>query len=176
MRLYRALLWLLPASFRTEYGGEMLAIFERRLRDAPGALARLLWLAGAVLDVGACALRVHFDVLRQDLRYVGRSLRRTPGFALTVVAVAALGVGATTAAFSVTDHVLIRPLPFPDPDRLVELWQSDREEGYNRVELSPANFRDWQRMSTSFDAMGAFYKGSVNLVGTETPCGCSPRT
>ena len=96
-------------------------------------------------------------------------MRRTPGFALAVVAVAALGVGATTAAFSVTDHVLIRPLPFPEPDRLVELWQSDREQGYNRVELSPANFRDWQRISASFEAMGAFYKGSVNLVGTGDP-------
>jgi len=168
MRAYRALLRLLPASFRGEYGEEMLAVLERRLRDAPGAPGRLLVVAGAALDVLTCALRVHLDVLRQDLRYVVRSERRTPGFALTVVAVAALGVGATTAAFSVTDHVLIRPLPYPDPDRLVELWQSDRAEGYTN-ELSPANYRDWQRLATSFEAMGAFYKTSVNLVGDGDP-------
>ena len=67
---------------------------------------------------------MHLDILRQDLRYVRRSLGRAPGFALTVVVVAALGVGATTAAFSITDHVLIRPLPFPGSDRLVQLWQA----------------------------------------------------
>ena len=69
-------------------------------------------------------MRVHLDILRQDLRYVRRSLGRAPGFALTVVVVAALGVGATTAAFSITDHVLVRPLPFPAADRLVQLWQA----------------------------------------------------
>jgi putative ABC transport system permease protein len=169
MRLYRLLLWLLPASFRAEYADEMAAILEARRRDADGPLSRALAFAAAAADVVACAARVHLDILGQDLRYVARSLRRTPGFALTVVAVAALGVGATTAAFSVTDHVLIRPLPFPDPEGLVALWQSNREQGYGRLELSPANFRDWQRLSTSFETMGAFYKGSVNLVDAGDP-------
>ena len=166
MRAYSALLRLLPASFRHEYGDEMRALFARRRRDAQGPLASLALWAGAVLDVAACAARVHLDILRQDLRYVGRSLGRAQGFALTVVAVTALGVGATTAAFSVTDHVLLRPLPFPDAERLVQLWQTQRDDGSMRVELSPANFRDWQRRSTSFEALGAFHRGgSVNLVG-----------
>jgi putative ABC transport system permease protein len=164
MRAYRALLRLLPASFRSEYGDEMLAVFERRRRDAQGPLAWLPLWAGAAADVAACAFHVHLDVLRQDLRYVGRGVRRAPGFALTVVAVAAFGVGATTAAFSVTDHVLLRPLPFPESHRLVQLWQSQKE-GFSQVELSPANFKDWQRLSGSFEAMGAYYNGSVNLVG-----------
>ncbi len=168
MPLYRALLRLLPASFRTEYGEEMLELVARGLRDAHGPLARSLAVASACFDLLACALRVHLDVLRQDLHHLGRSLRRAPGFALTVVLVSALGIGATTAAFSVTDHVLIRPLPFPEPDRLVELWQIDRGEGY-RNELSPANYRDWQRLTASFEAMGAFYKNSVNLVGDGDP-------
>ena len=73
-----------------------------------------------------------------------------------MVVVAALGVGATTAAFSITDHVLIRPLPFPEAHRLVQLWQNQVVRGYTRVELSPANYRDWKRMSTSFEAMAAF--------------------
>ncbi len=112
---------------------------------------------------------MHLDILRQDLGYPARTLRRAPGFALTVVVVAALGVGATTAAFSITDHVLIRPLPFPHPERLVQLWQTERQEGYGQLELSPANYRDWQRRSTSFEAMGAFFKNSVNLVGGGDP-------
>jgi putative ABC transport system permease protein len=167
MRAYRALLLVLPASFRSEYGDEMCAVFARRRREAHGPAA-LTWLE-AVLDVAACAARVHADLLKQDLRYLRRSLGRAPGFALTVVLVAALGVGATTAAFSITDHVLIRPLPFPEAGRLVQLWTFQRQVGAMRVELSPANFRDLQQMSSSFTALGTFNSGSVNLVGDGEP-------
>jgi len=169
MRLYRALLRLLPSSFRSEYADEMTAIVERARRESSGPLSRAMALAAAMGDLVACAARVHLDVLRQDLRFLSRSLRRTPGMALTVVVVAALGVGATTAAFSVTDHVLIRPLPYPMPERLVQLWQTQGPDGFGQVELSPANFRDWQAQSASFEAMGAFFKGSVNLVGDGPP-------
>ena len=169
MRAYRLLLRLLPSSFRSEYADEMCALFARRRRDARGPLAAAWLWSEAAADVAGCAARVHLDILRQDLRYVGRGLRRAPGFALTVVVVAALGVGATTAAFSILDHVLVRPLPFPAPDRLVQLWQDQSLAGLSRVESSPANFRDWQRLSTSFAAMGAFYQGSVNLVGGGDP-------
>ena len=169
MRAYDVLLRLLPRSFRSEYAEEMRAIFEGRCRDARGPLATALLWADAASDVTSCAARVHLDILRQDLRYVRRSLGHAPGFALTVVVVAALGVGATTAAFSITDHVLVRPLPFPGADRLVQLWQDQGPLAGSRVELSPANFRDWQRMSTSFEALGAFNRGSDNLVGEGEP-------
>ena len=152
----------------------MKAVFARRRRDERSPLAVAALWAEAGTDVVACAVRVHLDVLRQDLRSVRRSLGRAPGFALTVVAVAALGVGATAAAFSITDHVLLRPLPFPGADRLVQLWQAQGRDSSSRVELSPANFRDWQRSSGSFEAMGAFNRGSDNLVGTASPSGSSP--
>jgi len=169
MRLYRGLLRLLPASFRAEYAGEMSAIFARRRRDASGPLeVAALW-AATIADVVAAAVRVHLDVLGQDLRYAGRTLGRTPGFTATVIAVSALGIGATTAAFSVADHVLIRPLPFLEPHRLVKLWQDQSFRGYSRMELSAANFRDWERMSTSFEATAAFTGTSVNLVGEGEP-------
>src|SRR4030095_15261592 len=105
----------------------------------------------------------------QDLRFSGRVLRRSPGFATAAVVVAALGIGATTATFSLTDHVLVRPLPFPEPERLVQLWQPDVARGYGRVELSPANYRDWKRMSASFETMGALANQSMNLVGEGDP-------
>src|SRR5262249_34337931 len=73
------------------------------------------------------------------------------------------GVGATTAAFSITDHVLLRPLPFKEPDRLVKLWEKTGDNGRN--EVSPANYRDWKRMSRSFEAMGALYASALNLGG-----------
>ena len=167
MGLYRAWLRLYPASFRSEYGEEMAAIFARRWRDAGNPLARLALWIGTFFEIVVNAAAVHFDILRQDLRYTARSLVRSPGFALTAILVLALGVGANTAAFSVTDQVLVRPLPFHAPDRLVKLWED--VPGYNRMELSPLNYRDWKRMSTVFESTGALRGLSVNLVGEREP-------
>jgi predicted permease len=167
MRLYRALLVLYPASFRRQYGAEMCGVFARRRREAAGPLAVAALWAAALGEVIANAAAVHLDLLRQDLRYTARTLARAPGFAATVLVVVALGVGANTAVFSVTDYVLVRPLPFPRPERLVKVWES--HPGYPDMEPSPANFRDWKRMSTAFAAMGAFSTISVNLVGQGDP-------
>jgi hypothetical protein len=113
------LLRLLPASFRNEYGSEMRAVFAQRRREVSSPIGvALLWLEAA-WDLAATAARVHWALFAQDVRYAVRSFRNAPGFTLTAAAVAALGVGATTAAFSVTDHVLVRPLPFREPRRLV---------------------------------------------------------
>ena len=169
MDAYRALLRLYPASFRAEYGDEMRAVFDQRRREAGGGLAAArLWLEAAG-DVAFNALRVHADLLGQDLRYTARTLRRAPGFAATAVTVAALGIAATTATFSITDHVLIRPLPFAEPDRLCALWQDQSPGGYSRNEVSPANYRDWKAMSGSFDAMAAYRRLSMSLVGGGDP-------
>jgi putative ABC transport system permease protein len=166
-RLYRALLWLYPASFRAEYGAEMSAVFADRRRESGGPLAVLLLWLDTATDVIRNALLAHWDILRQDLRYVTRSLIKSPGFAVTAILVTMLGVGANAAAFSVTDFALIRPLPFPNPDRLVRLWE--RTPGYREMELSPPNFHDWQAMSQSFESMGAYWSFSVNLVGGAEP-------
>ena len=164
--MYRALLHLYPKSFRGEYESEMCAVFSQRLRDASGLELVVLWIE-TIFDVLFNAARVHFDILRQDLRYVGRTLRQSPGYALTVVAIAGLGIGATTAAFSITDHVLLRPLPFADADRLVTVWET--EPHYSRMEMSPPNYRDWKAQSKSFEAFGAYSSLSVNLAGEGEP-------
>ena len=169
MRAYRLLLRLFPKSFRHEYGGEMAAIFAKRRRDATGLWAvTLLWLETVVHAVrDACG--VHADLLRQDVGYATRTLLRAKGFAVTSILVMALGVGATTAVFSVADHVLVRPLPFPESGRLVKLWQDDSFRGYSRLELSPAKYRDWKQMATSYSRMAAFTSASMNLTGTGLP-------
>ena len=167
--MYRALLRLYPASFRAEYAAEMRRDFARRRRDASGPLGlAALWIA-ACADVVWNAAGVHGQLLAQDLRYAGRSFRNAPGFTATVVLVSALGVGVTTAAFSVTDHVLMRPLPFAGADRLVRLWQSEPQRGYLRGELSPANFRDWRARATSFEAMAVWRNLAFNLSGAGDP-------
>jgi predicted permease len=103
----------------------------------------------------------------QDIRFTARALRRAPGFAFTAILVVALGVGANTAAFSLADFVLLRPLPFPEPERLVKLWSTT--QGYSQIELSPANFRDWKTMTKSFDGMGGYFNNAANLVGGGEP-------
>jgi predicted permease len=116
-------------------------------------------------------LAAQWDILKQDLRYTSRSLNRSRGFALTAILVTALGIGANTAAFSVADFVLFRPLPFRDPDALARLCEGPRKRGGWGCmnQLSPSNYRDLKAMTASFEAMGAFTGGSVNLVGGGEP-------
>ena len=96
-----------------------------------------------------------------------RTLVRAPGFTAVAILVLALGIGANTAVFSVTDYVLIRPLPFPSPDQLVSLWET--LPGYRHMELSPADYRDWKRMNTVFEDLGAITTQQVNLIGQGAP-------
>ena len=96
-----------------------------------------------------------------DVRYGIRALVRTPAFALSVVAVLALGTGANTAIFSIVNSVLLRPLPFEEPDRLVRLFHVPPQStfpGMKTFSVSPANFYDWQRSAQQFERM-ALYRG-----------------
>jgi putative ABC transport system permease protein len=83
------------------------------------------------------------------------------------VLIVALGIGATPAAFSVTDFVLVRPLPFPEPERLVRLYE--KTPAYSQLELSAANYRDWKQASTVFESIGLHHAAGGNLVGIGEP-------
>ena len=168
MWFYAMLLHLYPASFRGEYGEELRRDFARRMSQA-GTLGALVVFTSALWDTLTNALLVHLDILRQDVRYLARSLRKAPGFAFTAIAAAALGTGATTAAFTIVDHILIRPLPFPEPDRLVKLYEDHSNRGIADFDISPATFRDWKNASTSFEHLGAYHGLSVNLSGEGEP-------
>ena len=169
MRLYRALLRLYPASFRAEYSSELIATFAARRRDAGSLFARLMLWFDVLPDLIVTAALSHWDILRQDIRLAARSLRRAPGFTVTTILVAAIGIGANTAVFSVTDHVLVRPLPFVNADELVQVWEDYSHTGYPRSEASPANWRDWRRQNKSFERLAAYTGASMNLSGSGVP-------
>jgi len=169
MLFYRLLLALYPRAFRAEYGDELLRTFGERHREAVTAPARVTTWLSLAGDTLVSAAGAHADLLRQDLKASLRTFARTPGFAAAVVLVAALGIGATATAFVITDHVLVRPLPFPRADRLVKIYQDQSFRGYSRMELSPPNFLDYQRDSRSFEAMAAYTPWSSNLLGAGEP-------
>ena len=167
--MFALLLHLYPRSFRNEYGAEMRAIIARRRRDVDGVPGVVFFWAQVTVETVRDAFTAHADLMWHDLRHAARTLRRARGYALAVIVLTALGIGVTTAAVSIADHVLVRPLPFHEPDRLVKLWQDQSFRGYSRMELSPGNYRDWKQQSRSFAAMAAFTGASANLTGTTQP-------
>ncbi|HTS13973.1 MAG TPA: ABC transporter permease [Candidatus Limnocylindrales bacterium] len=110
-----------------------------------------------------------FENLMQDLRYAGRMLRRSPGFAATAIAALALGIGANTAIFTVVNKVLLEPLPYPQADRLVELEQAG-PQGNGDVTSIP-KFNVWREQTQVFDAVTAYDFGGpgMNLTGGDAP-------
>ena len=100
--------------------------------------------------------------LLQDIKYASRLLVRQPGTTAIAILTLALGIGANTAIFSAVDSVLLRALPYDDPDKLVMVWEKREREGVLDNVVSPADYLDWAAMQTSFEAM-ATSRGAANL-------------
>jgi len=104
-----------------------------------------------------------------DVRYGLRLLRRGPGFTAATVLTLTLAIGATTAIFSVVDAVLLQPPPFPEPERLVTLWETDPDDGNRPVPVGPADFLDWQERVRSFERVAAIDPWSLDFTGAGEP-------
>jgi putative ABC transport system permease protein len=109
-----------------------------------------------------------------DLRHAARGLRKRPTFAFAVVLTLALGIGANTAIFSLCNAVLLKPLPYADPDRLVTLWE--QQAGGSLSTVAPANFVDWRQQTQSFSAVAAIASSSLVLTGNGEPARLSAGT
>jgi putative ABC transport system permease protein len=182
-RLYRTLLRALPLELRREFGEDMVQLFRdhrRQVAGAPFAVAAL-WLA-AVSDVARQAVSERRGQRRQanqwrtsmrgaglDFRHGARLLRRYPATSLLIVAMLALGIGANAAIFRVVDAVLWRALPYPDPDRLVMVWEKRPAEQVLNNVVSPADFLDWERRQQPFERIAAFVETQVTMTGQGEP-------
>ena len=110
-----------------------------------------------------------FETIWSDARYAVRSLRRTPGFSIAAVLTLALGIGGTTAIVSAVDAVLMRPLPYDDPDRVVTVWEEMSAAGIARNTPAPANYFDWASRNRVFEAMAATAAATANITGDGAP-------
>jgi predicted permease len=104
----------------------------------------------------------------QDLRHAFRLLRQQPGFTAVALLTLALGIGATTAIFSVVNAVVLRPLPFPQSDRLVLLYENNMKRGWATFSVAPANYADWARDARGFESMVAMNNGTAALFADGT--------
>jgi putative ABC transport system permease protein len=105
----------------------------------------------------------------RDIRYAFQSLGREPGFTAAVVITLALGIGANTAIFSALHAVVLKPLPFDDPDRLVMVWDSVMEESRQDYRVTLPNFEDWREQNTVFEMIAAFRGSGFTLMGVDEP-------
>lgn len=185
-RLFAAALLAYPRAFRRAFGGPMRETFldqdaaaarrglATRLRfllsttlhtvatglaERAAAAVRLVWWPGHRSHLYAPTGRhaMFWDTLRADVRHTLRLAAKTPLFtALTILALA-LGIGANSAIFTVINGVLLQPLPYAEPDRLVMLWSDARKEGRQQNPLSPANYLDFQRAQHTLDGLEAYF-------------------
>ena len=139
--------------------------------DARRAARRDFGIAATVKEDLRAARGVHLvDAFVQDVRLGLRQLRRNPGFAGAALLTIALGIGATTAVFTVVYNVILRPLPYPEPERLVTLWSTAPKLGLPRAFVGAANYRDWVARNRSFESLALVrHIGNFNLTGVGEP-------
>lgn len=174
-RILAALLRLAPEPFRSRHAEEFLAVHDARRRAGGGGVG---FAVREIAGTGWMVVRLHLggadattttttggagpmETLGQDLRFAVRSLLRNPGFAATAVVVLALGIGANTAIFSAANAFLFRPLPFAESDRLVSLYETNPEFGWQHANAAPANVLDWAEQVDAFEAV-AMYSSFLN--------------
>src|SRR5271157_3630588 len=103
------------------------------------------------------------------VRYALRQLRKSPGFAAVAVLTLALGIGANTAVFSVVDAVLLRPLPYPQPDRLMLVTETETQGGEEELGVAAQEYLDYRDQNRSFSSAAAFETAGFNLTGAGEP-------
>ena len=163
-RIFRLLLRCYPKEFRDDYAAEMTQVFRDQLTDDPRAR---VWIDLAV-DTARSAPREHVYVLTNDLRYALRTLRRSPVFSASVIFTVALAIGANTAIFTVVNAVLLRPLPFEQPGRLVQVAEKNDALHIPSFAASALNYLSWKEQTRTL-RLAAIGFGTFAMSGVGDP-------
>jgi predicted permease len=187
--VYRVLVFSCPRAVRRDCGQEMEEVFLHCMRTEWARRGRI-GRAGAVLrgfaDVLAFGVQSRWDarhtgipnqpitsrrrlVIMRDIRGTLRLIRSQPALSVAIVVMFALGIGATTAIFSVVHGVLLRPLPFPDSERIVQVFGTRLDRGWTNITLTEANFWDMRDRNRAFEEFGTWHPTSFSLTGFDFP-------
>jgi putative ABC transport system permease protein len=167
VRFYRGCLALYPAEFREEYGRELCMVFADRWRDVHSPAERLMVWLEAIRGILHEAPREHLHMILQDLRYALRILRKDATVTMAALAILALGIGAATLVFSLANGLLLRPLPYADPARLVAMEEYSPKDPNERGQISFPNFADFAARTRMVENMGVYGGGAVVLRGDD---------
>jgi putative ABC transport system permease protein len=155
-RVFRAVLKLFPREFRGDFGEQMADDFRDQREDATRRRRRVRLWTRTVVDALRRAPAEHVDILRRDAGYALRLFRRNPGFAAAVVLTLAIGVGSTTAVFTLADPMLFRPLPYPESERIVEFLARSNGKG---TFMHLPDFLQAEASRGAFEAVATFGPG-----------------
>ena len=172
VRVYRLLLFAYPAPFRSAYARQMEGMFRARCTDEISSSGTaglfVVWLQ-VLLDIAVTAPMEHYFMLLQDIRYASRSLRKSAGFTTAAVVCLTLGIGASTAIFSIVNAVLLKPLPYRDSKNYVRVYTEFPAAKLSKFWFSPPELRNLQRFNTSWDQLEAWATGGASLQGGDRP-------
>ncbi len=159
IRLYRGLLWLYPLEFREHFSQEICLLLSDNLRAQPTAPRRLaVWLAAAAAILTG-APREHYHMIRQDSIYALRTMRREKTTTLIAILVLAVGIGSTSTVFNLVNGLLLRPLPFPEQNRLIYVEESNGKEGGISGNVAFPNYLDFRSRNRTLEAFALYSSG-----------------
>ena len=175
-RNYARLLRLFTPGFRARFEHDLTDLFRDKYRAAAarGRLALAFFWLRIIVDALATAVaqrlrRTLMENLLQDIRHAVRLIARRPALSGIIVATLALGIGANTAIFSLVNTVLLRPVPYPDAERLVQVWEQHLPRGFRTLPVRPANFFEWKGRTASFEDIAWSRDGIFNVTGDGEP-------
>jgi putative ABC transport system permease protein len=165
IRLYRGFLRLYPADFREEYGHELCLVFQDRWREQRTLAALFLVWLNAIFGILSEAPKEHYHMLVQDIRYAFRVLGKDRGVTAAAIAILALGIGSSTVVFSLANGVLIRPLPYFQPRRIVAVREYNPQDPRESGQINFPNYADMRARTRLLEDIGVYENGAVTLRG-----------